>query len=212
MQDIDDSKGQRCKFIGRNVTLCGREVTERRKNKSLVCCWQLRSNAGGRVGTRASGRGPGTSEGDSVAKNFKVPSGETLPECSLPYTTLAARSRCPGRVSNAVRILHGTGGTGHINFATNLAGWNCVDWATSRCRCYFHHPSRRRRPRKNPRSPVTVCRAFPHYDYDDMVQLITCSEKRRTWRGHLRLIPAPRRVVCIPSCGGETIPTVRGRR
>src|SRR4029077_4230986 len=57
--------------------------------------------------------GPGTTEGVFVAKNFKVRSGKTLPELRLHYTTLGKPVRnTEGRVTNAVLILHGTGGSG----------------------------------------------------------------------------------------------------
>jgi len=57
---------------------------------------------------------PATTEGDFVAKDFKFRSGETLPELRLHYTTLGKPVRdAQGRVTNAVLILHGTGGTGH---------------------------------------------------------------------------------------------------
>jgi homoserine O-acetyltransferase len=57
---------------------------------------------------------PATTEGDFVVKNFKFQSGETLPELRLHYTTLGKQARdAQGRVTNAVLILHGTGGTGH---------------------------------------------------------------------------------------------------
>src|SRR5216683_2789444 len=57
---------------------------------------------------------PATTEGDYVAKNFKFRSGETLPELRLHYTTLGKPARdAQGRVTNAVLILHGTGGSGN---------------------------------------------------------------------------------------------------
>ena len=57
---------------------------------------------------------PATTEGDYIAKNFKFRSGETLPELRLHYTTLGKAARdAQGRVTNAVLILHGTGGMGH---------------------------------------------------------------------------------------------------
>src|SRR5260370_33554235 len=59
-------------------------------------------------------KSPETAEGDFVVKNFKFRSGESLPELRLHYTTLGKPSRnAEGRVTNAVLILHGTGGTGH---------------------------------------------------------------------------------------------------
>src|SRR5256885_5428505 len=52
-------------------------------------------------------------EGDYVAKDFKFPSGETLAGVKLHYRTLGTPQRdAQGRVTNAVLILHGTGGTG----------------------------------------------------------------------------------------------------
>ena len=45
--------------------------------------------------------------------NFHFASGETLPELRLHYTTLGnPQHDAHGRVSNAVLILHGTGGCG----------------------------------------------------------------------------------------------------
>ncbi len=66
--------------------------------------------------SRAAGRQtgvPGTAEGDLVVKDFKFHSGESLPELRLHYTTLGKLVRdAKGRVTNAVLILHGTGGAG----------------------------------------------------------------------------------------------------
>ena len=52
-------------------------------------------------------------EGDFVAKDFKFRSGETLAELKLHYRTLGTPKKdAQGRVTNAVMVLHGTGGTG----------------------------------------------------------------------------------------------------
>src|SRR5579883_2730974 len=60
-------------------------------------------------------------EGDYVAKNFKFRDGETLSELKLHYTTLGKPQKdAGGRVTNAVLILHGTGGTGHQFFCAVL--------------------------------------------------------------------------------------------
>src|SRR5260370_29712340 len=56
---------------------------------------------------------PATTEGDFVLHDFKFRSGEMLPELRLHYTTLGKPVRdAQGRVTNAVLILHGTGGAG----------------------------------------------------------------------------------------------------
>jgi homoserine O-acetyltransferase/O-succinyltransferase len=53
-------------------------------------------------------------EGDYVIHDFRFASGETLPELRLHYTYLGkARRDSAGRVTNAVLIMHGTGGSGH---------------------------------------------------------------------------------------------------
>src|SRR3974390_743487 len=52
-------------------------------------------------------------EGDYVIHDFKFASGESLPELRLHYTYLGkARKDASGRVTNAVLIMHGTGGSG----------------------------------------------------------------------------------------------------
>jgi len=52
-------------------------------------------------------------EGDALLKDFAFSSGKTLPEVKLHYRTLGEPSRGKdGKVSNAVLILHGTGGAG----------------------------------------------------------------------------------------------------
>jgi homoserine O-acetyltransferase len=53
-------------------------------------------------------------EGDFVLHDFRFASGETLAELRLHYTTLGKPQRdAQGHVTNAVMILHGTGGDGH---------------------------------------------------------------------------------------------------
>src|SRR5579875_56313 len=65
------------------------------------------------VATAQSPRAWPTTPGDFSLKNFRFHSGETLPELHLHYLTLGAPKRdAAGHVSNAVLILHGTGGTG----------------------------------------------------------------------------------------------------
>ncbi len=113
---------------------------------------------------------PATTEGDFVIHDFKFHSGESLPELKLHYTTLGKPARdAQGRVTNAVLILHGTGGSGRQFLQPQFAGvlfgpGQLLD--TSR---YFiilpdgigHGKSSK---------PSDGLRAhFPQYDYDDMV-------------------------------------------
>ena len=65
---------------------------------------------------------PQPKEGDFVVRDFKFRTGETLPELRLHYTTLGTPQRdAAGRVTNAVLILHGTGGSGRQFLGTQFA-------------------------------------------------------------------------------------------
>ena len=66
---------------------------------------------------------PATTEGDFVVHNFQFRSGESLPDVRLHYTTLGKPAKdAQGRTTNAVLILHGTGGSGHQFLAPYFAG------------------------------------------------------------------------------------------
>jgi homoserine O-acetyltransferase/O-succinyltransferase len=113
---------------------------------------------------------PATTEGDFVAKNFQFRSGESLPELRLHYTTLGKPARDPrGRVTNAVLILHGTGGTGHQFLSPIFAGelfgaGQLLDAA----RYYIILPDGIGHGKSSKPSDGLHAR-FPQYDYDDMV-------------------------------------------
>lgn len=109
-------------------------------------------------------------EADAVFEDFVFASGEKLPELKIHYTTLGTPLRGKdGSVTNAVMILHGTGGTGkqffQPQFANELFGPGQV-LDTSK---YFiilpdnigHGGS------SKPSDGMKM--AFPKYDYDDMV-------------------------------------------
>src|SRR5712664_2481595 len=113
---------------------------------------------------------PATTEGDYVAKNFKFRSGETLSELRLHYTTLGKPERnAEGRVTNAVLILHGTGGSGsqflQPIFAGELFGPGQLLDAT---RYFIILPDGIGHGKSSKPSDGMHAR-FPQYDYDDMV-------------------------------------------
>jgi len=128
-------------------------------------------------------------EGDYVLRNFRFASGETLPELRMHYRTYGTPARnSQGVVTNAVLIMHGTGGSGAqfggVGFAGELFGpGQPLDSAR-----YFiilpddigHGQSSR---------PSAGLRArFPRYGYVDMVE----AEYRLVTEGlgvnHLRLV------------------------
>lgn len=66
---------------------------------------------------------PPVTEGNFIVRNYTFKSGEMLPEVRLHYRTLGAPQRdASGRVTNAVWIGHGTGGTGAQFLSRNFAG------------------------------------------------------------------------------------------
>lgn len=112
-----------------------------------------------------------TTEGDFVAKDFHFKSGETLPELRIHYTTLGTPHRDKaGHIDNAVMVLHGTGGTGKQflvpQFADELYGPGApFDLATT----YVILPDGiGHGGSSKPSDGLRM--AFPHYDYDDMVE------------------------------------------
>jgi homoserine O-acetyltransferase len=66
---------------------------------------------------------PAPVEGDFVLKGFKFASGESLPELRIHYRTVGTPQRDgAGRVTNAVLITHGTGGSGGSFIRPEFAG------------------------------------------------------------------------------------------
>src|SRR5215472_4157011 len=113
---------------------------------------------------------PAATEGDFVVKNFQFHSGESLPELRLHYTTLGKPTKnAQGRVTNAVLILHGTGGTGHQFLSPVFAGelfgpGQLLDAA----RHYIILPDGIGHGKSSKPSDGLHAH-FPQYDYDDMV-------------------------------------------
>src|SRR4051794_37987840 len=66
---------------------------------------------------------PAITEADYVIKDFRFTSGETLPELKIHYRTLgAAKKNAQGVVTNAVLVMHGTGGAGTQFIGRGFAG------------------------------------------------------------------------------------------
>lgn len=128
-------------------------------------------------------------EGDFVIRDFKFESGETLPELKLHYRTLGKPERdASGKVTNAVWIGHGTGGTGRQFLSQQFAGQLFGDGQLLDAAKYFiilpdgigHGQSSK---------PSDGLRAkFPKYNYNDMVtaQYRLLTEHLKV--NHLRLV------------------------
>ncbi len=62
-------------------------------------------------------------EGTFVVKNYTFKSGESLPEVKLHYRTLGTiKKDASGKVTNAVLVMHGTGGTGAQFITRSFSG------------------------------------------------------------------------------------------
>lgn len=110
-------------------------------------------------------------DGDVMLRDFRFRSGETLPELRMHYATLGTPQRdAAGNVTNAVMVLHGTGGSGRQflapQFADQLYG---PGQPLDITRYYIILPDNIGHGRSS--KPSNGLRArFPHYDYDDMVE------------------------------------------
>jgi homoserine O-acetyltransferase/O-succinyltransferase len=119
-----------------------------------------------------------TRSGDFVLHDFRFASGETLAELRLHYTTLGAPQRdAQGRISNAVMLLHGTGGDGHQFLRPQFAGvLFAAGGLLDPARYYIILPDNIGHGRSSKPSDGARAR-FPHYAYADMVaaqyQLLT---------------------------------------
>jgi homoserine O-acetyltransferase len=66
---------------------------------------------------------PPAHEADFVLRDFHFADGETLPELRIHYTTLGSPSRdAAGHTTNAILVLHGTGGSGRQFLQPKFAG------------------------------------------------------------------------------------------
>lgn len=130
-----------------------------------------------------------TQEGDFTQRKVQFRSGESLPELRLHYTTVGAPRRdAEGRTTNAVLILHGTGGDGHQflrpQFADVLFGaGGLLDPAK-----YFIILPDGIGHGKSSKPSDGLHAHFPHYDYADMVAAQYALVTQRLKVNHLRLI------------------------
>src|SRR5579863_4746238 len=146
-------------------------------------------------------------EGDFVSHNFHFKSGETLPELRLHYTTFGKPERdAAGKTTNAVLILHGTGGTGHQflapQFADVLFGPGQLLDATR----YFIVLPDNLGHGKSSKPSDGLHAHFPQYDYDDMVAAQHELLEKGLNINHLRLVMGTS-MGCMHSwVWGETYP------
>ena len=132
---------------------------------------------------------PATAEGDFVVHNFQFHSGESLPELRLHYTTLGKPARdAKGNVTNAVLILHGTGGSGKQFLAPQFAGELFGPGQLLDAAKYFIILRDGVGHGKSSKPSDGLHAHFPQYDYDDMVAADYHLLKDGLGVNHLRLV------------------------
>jgi len=118
----------------------------------------------------ASAAAHDTKDGDFIARDFKFRSGETMAELRLHYTTLGSPKRdADGRVTNAVMILHGTGGSGQQFFRPQFADVLFAKGGLLDPAKYYIILPDGIGHGKSSKPSDGLRMGFPRYDYDDMV-------------------------------------------
>ena len=131
----------------------------------------------------------GQTEADWIAHDFAFHTGDRLAELRLHYLTIGkAAHDAAGHVTNAVLILHGTGGTGHAflsqNFSEELFGrGQPLDAATH----YLILPDGIGHG-KSSKPSDGLRQRFPHYNYEDMVRGEALLVRDGLHVDHLRLV------------------------
>lgn len=132
---------------------------------------------------------PAPQPGNFVVKDFQFKSGERLAEVKLHYYTLGTPQKdAGGKVGNAVLILHGTGGSGR-NFLTPTFGGvlfgpgQLLDAA----KYFIILPDNVGHGESSKPSDGLHMR-FPHYEYDDMIELQYRLLTQGLGVNHLRLV------------------------
>ncbi|MGK2287176.1 alpha/beta fold hydrolase [Pedomonas sp. V897] len=111
------------------------------------------------------------SEGDVILKNFTFASGETLAELRMHYATLGTPQRdAEGRITNAVMVLHGTGGSGRQFLAPQFAQELYGPGQPLDITKYFIILPDNIGHGQSSKPSDGLRMAFPKYDYADMVE------------------------------------------
>ncbi len=157
---------------------------------------------------RADAAAPEVKEGDFVVRDFRFASGETLSELRLHYRTLGTPRRdAQGRVTNAVLILHGTGGAGSQFLAPQFAGELFGPGQPLDVQRFFIVLPDGIGHGKSSKPSDSFRGKFPHYDYDDMIR----AQHRLLTEGlkidHLRLVMGTSMGGMHTWLWGETHPT-----
>jgi len=128
-------------------------------------------------------------QGDFTVSDFHFNSGERMKDVKIHYYTLGApRKDASGVVKNAVIILHGTGGSGRQFLVDNFAGVLFGPGQLLDAQKYFIILPDNIGQGKSSKPSDGLHMRFPHYDYDDMVELQYQLLTKGLGVAHLRLV------------------------
>jgi homoserine O-acetyltransferase len=145
--------------------------------------------AGAQAGTEANQAWPTPQEGDFTVRDFHFQSGEAMPEVRIHYTTLGKPAKDDnGRTTNAVLILHGTGGSGHQFLRSIFAGVLFGPGQLLDATKYFIILPDNIGHGKSSKPSDGMHAHFPQYDYADMVALQHELLEKGLGVNHLRLV------------------------
>jgi homoserine O-acetyltransferase len=127
--------------------------------------------------------------GDLVVKDFRFTTGESIPELLLHYTTVGAPKKdASGKVTNAILIMHGTGGSGRGFLSQTFGGQLFGEGQLLDAAKYFIILPDDIGHGRSSKPSDGLHMKFPHYTYTDMVH----GEYRVVTEGlglnHLRLV------------------------
>jgi len=113
---------------------------------------------------------PAATESDFIVKDFHFHSGEVLPEVRIHYATIGKLQRT-AQGTNAVLVLHGTGGSLQQFLSDRFAGVLFKPGGALDAGKYFIVIPDNIGHGKSSKPSDGLRSKFPHYDYDDMVEL-----------------------------------------
>ena len=132
---------------------------------------------------------PAPQSGTFVVKDFQFKSGEKLPEVKLHYYTLGTPQKdSSGKIRNAVLILHGTGGTGRQFLTPNFGGVVFGPGQLLDAAKYFIILPDNVGHGESSKPSDGLHMRFPHYEYDDMIELQYRLLTQGLGVNHLRLV------------------------
>jgi len=132
---------------------------------------------------------PTPQENDFIVHDFHFQSGEIMPEVRMHYTTLGKPVKdASGRTTNAVLILHGTGGSGHSLLRPIFAGVLFGPGQLLDATKYFIILPDNIGHGKSSKPSDGLHARFPQYEYADMIALQQQLVEKGLGVNHLRLV------------------------